>query len=146
MMIESVVVRPLVACLAPYGPALPAGARNEVIDSVGAFVTRQINLAPFHVRGGALVLGIALRLWISFLAPGAAGSFGAPLRAARAVTLFERLPGPARSAVRLYRSMTVLAYYEHPAVASALDLPNPATRRDAFRAIRRAHLSHEKPS
>jgi hypothetical protein len=139
--IEKIVVRPLVSCLAPYGPPLPSGIRTEVINSIAGFVIRQINLAPFHVRVGALVLGAGLRLWLALLAPGAAGSFGAPVRAAHAVMLFERLPGPTRSTVRLYRSMTVLAYYEHPAVASALDLPDPVTRREAFRTIRRTRLS-----
>jgi hypothetical protein len=138
--IEKALIRPIVACLAPYGPPLPAGARALVIDAAAAFVARQIGLAPFHVRVGALAFGAALRAWLALLAPGATGAFGAPLRAARAVARFERLPGPTRSAVRLYRSMTVLAYYEHPAVAAALDLPDPVARRDAFRSDRRARL------
>jgi hypothetical protein len=143
-MLDTVLIRPIVACLAPFGPPLPAGTRAGVIDAATSFVSRQIWLAPLHVRVGALGLGAVLRLWLALLAPGVARTFGAPLRAARAVTLFERLPGPARSVVRLYRSMTVLAYYEHPAVAVALDLPDPAARRDAFRTARAARLM-ERP-
>jgi hypothetical protein len=144
--IEKALIRPIIACLAPYGPPLPAGARAGVIDAAGAFVACQIGLAPLPVRVGALALGAVLRLWLALLAPGATGAFGAPMRAARAVALFERLPGPARSVVRLYRSMTVLAYYEHPAVAAALDLPDPAARRDAFRANRQARLMERAAS
>jgi hypothetical protein len=139
-MIQKVLILPIVACLAPYGPPLPAGARAGVIDAVGAFVARQLSLAPFHVRVGTLVLGAALRVWLALLAPGAAGAFGAPLRAARAVALFERLPGPARSVVRLYRSMTVLAYYEHPAVVAVLDFLDAGERQKAFRATRKTRL------
>jgi hypothetical protein len=145
LLIEKAVIRPIVACLAPDEPPLPAGAWAGVVDTAASFVSRQIHLAPLHVRVGAVGLGAVLRLWLALLTPGPTGAFGAPLRAARAVALFERLPGPARSVVRLYRSMTVLAYYEHPVVAAALDLPNPAARRDAFRATRRARLA-EKPT
>lgn len=141
--IECLLVRPLVACLAPYGPPLPYGARNVVLDHAAAFVTRQISIAPFHVRIGVLTLGVPLRLWLALVAPGVARSFGAPLRAARAVELFERLPGPAHVVVRFYRSLTILAYYEHAVVAPALDFPDPIARQDTFRTLRRTRLSQE---
>lgn len=138
---ERSLVRPLVNCLAPYGPALPYGIRDAVLDCVTTFVVRQLSLAPPHVRLGALGLGLPLRVWLALVAPGAAGSFGAPLRAASAVALFELLPGPTQVIVRFYRSLIVLAYYEHAAVASALDFPDPVARRKTFHALRRARLS-----
>lgn len=144
--IERLLVRPLVTYLAPYGPALPYGMRNVVLESVAMFVVRQISMAPLHVRVGAFAFGILLRLWLAALAPSAERSFGAPLRVARALELFEHLPGPSRAIVRFYRSMTMLGYYEHAAVMNALDLPDPALRRKTFHALRSARLSKEVAS
>lgn len=137
-MLEKALIRPIVACLAPHGPPLPARSRAGVIDAAAAFVARQIGLAPLHIRLGALLLALVLRLWLKMLTPGVSDDCDVPLQAARAVALFERLPGPARSAVRLYRSMTVLAYYEHPALVAALEFPDPVARQEEFREKRKA--------
>jgi hypothetical protein len=130
---SGVIIRPLL----PQWPELDSAAQETVVRQANRFVQSSIALAPAHVRFGVSVASTALWAWILLYRSGANRS-GARQR--KAVALFERLPGPAAAVVRLYRSLTVLAFYEHPLVLRAMNVGEPEARQEKFRAERRSIL------
>jgi hypothetical protein len=105
----------------PDWPLLDRTERAEVTARSVARVGRAIGLAPLHVRAGVAVVSVALGLCLVALGIGAGGPRVLAYRAGRFYGLLQKLPGPAASVVRLYRSMTLLAFYEMPQVAKSLD-------------------------
>ena len=129
--------RGLVTCLLPDQPALAPSSRQQVVDTAAGFVSNQVRNAPFHVRFGAWILGTCLYVWLT--AVGAMSS-GAPYRRAElAIARFQRIAPVFAAIVRLYRSMALLAYYEHPIVAAALGFEDAEKRQAEFR-VRRARV------
>ena len=62
-----------------------------------------------------------------------------PRDAGRALTSFSALPLPLVAGLeRLLRASTMLAFFEHPLVLTALGEPTPAERQQTFRALRQA--------
>jgi hypothetical protein len=126
--------RILVGTLLPDHPALLASARAAVLDAAAAFVGGQIGRAPAHVRLGVRVLGLALLTWLALH-----GVLRAPApyrQAAPALARFQALGAPFAGVLRVYRSMALLAFYEHPLVEAALGFEDPVARQAAFRALR----------
>ena len=107
----------------PDWPLLTEDCRAAALNAVTAHAARAITLAPFHVRFGVAVLSIPIGLALSLMSIGAGGPLVRSVRAARLYALLHYLPGPLSSVIRLYRSVALLAFYEHPTVAALL-LPN----------------------
>lgn len=112
--------RVLVATLIPAWPLLDEDEKPAVVTEVVASVTRAIAGAPFHIRLAVRSVSIFLGLCILLISAGAGGPLASALRADRFYTLLQRSPGPVTSIVRLYRSMTLLAFYEQTHVAAKL--------------------------
>jgi hypothetical protein len=114
-----VVLERTVDSLLPDWPSLPPAERVTVGHHCSTFVRRQISRAPAHIRLGFWGL-FAVFVTFAALRSIGRGSFAASADAA-ALTAFAAL-GPAAFAglERILRSMTVLAFLEHPAVLSAI--------------------------
>lgn len=111
----------IVDALLPEWPVLPPERRVSVSVHCARFVRRQIALSPAHIRFGIRVLFTAfytvvfLRLGMQPL-----GSVPREVRAAamRACAL-EQIP-PFVALERVLRSMTLVAFLEHPDVLTAI--------------------------
>ena len=110
----------IVDTMLPEWPLLDMHSRSVVHNSTTAHVARALRLAPFHIRlgVGALSLVIGFALLLLSLGPGRGAAWRS--RADIFFALLQKLPGPFAAAVRLYRSVTLLAFYEHPMVATLL--------------------------
>lgn len=127
----------IVDALLPEWPALPPERRVLVSAHCARFVRRQITLSPAHIRFGVRVLFMAFCTF-SFLHLGIRrlGSVSRERRAAalRAFAL-EQVP-PFVALERVLRSMTVVAFLEHPDVLTAIgEEPLPASGPAAFQEI-----------
>lgn len=105
--------------LLPDWPSLPAAERAAVSRHCSAFVRRQIGRAPGHIRLGVRGLFVIFTVFATLRAF-TRGSLSVGADAA-ALTAFSSL-GPATFAglERILRSMTLLAFLEHPMVMAAI--------------------------
>ncbi|MBB4200766.1 hypothetical protein GGD83_004595 [Rhodoblastus sphagnicola] len=111
----------IIETMVPDWPLLDLRARDAAHARIANDVVTAISLAPLHVKIGVSVLSILLGAMVRCLALTAGGSLGRRNeRANRLYGLIQRLPGPMAAVVRLYRSMTLLSYYEQPEIAQAL--------------------------
>ncbi|MDE5457544.1 hypothetical protein GWE18_32930 [Bradyrhizobium sp. CSA112] len=110
----------LLATLMPTWPLLDGEEKPAVVTEVVASVSRAIADAPFHIRLAVRSVSVFLSLCIFLISAGAGGPLASALRADRFYTLLQRSPGPITSVMRLYRSMTLLAFYEQTPVAAKL--------------------------
>ncbi|MCP5433769.1 MAG: hypothetical protein H6923_10920 [Alphaproteobacteria bacterium] len=134
----------LVRHLMPETPELSPRLRHAVEGAVTMQVARFLSLAPLHVRLGAAVLTLPVRLWLALRAPGWTRR-DKPAQVRRALDALQAI-APLAAAVRIYRTLTVLAFYEHPFVAEAMgESEPPESRQAAFRARRRALLAGAAP-
>lgn len=122
--------RVIVVTLMPAWPLLDGDEKSAVIGEVVPSVTRAIAGAAFHIRLAVQSASIFLSICILLISAGAGGPFASALRADKFYNLLQRSPGPFTSVVRLYRSMTLLAFYEHTHVAAKLlsVRPEPARK------------------
>lgn len=118
--------RVIVATLTPLWPLLDAEERPAVVSEVARSVTRSIALAPFHIRFAVESVSIVIGLCTVLISAGAGGPLARTLRTDRFYRLLQRMPGPAGSVIRLYRSMTLLAFYDEAPVAEKLLAARPA--------------------
>ena len=114
----------------PTWPLLDAATREAARKSTTNYVVAALRLAPLHVRLGVAILSIMLAAPVAILCLGAGGPGARSVRAERFYAWLQTLRGPLGSAVRLYRSMTVLAFFEYPAVAALL-LAEPTEQKGA---------------
>lgn len=112
--------RVLVATLVPTWPLLDGEEKPAVVTEVVGSVTRAIADAPFHIRLAVRSVSILLSPCIFLISCRAGGPLASALRADRLYTLLQRWPGPITSVMRLYRSMTLLAFCEQTPVAAKL--------------------------
>ncbi len=110
----------IVDTLLPEWPLLDRETRAAVHSATTAHVAGALRLAPLHVRLGVSALSFAVGAAVLALSIGAGRGALRRLRAERLYALLQRLPGPFAAVVRLYRSVALLAFYEHPAVAPLL--------------------------
>ena len=110
----------IVSSIIPNWPLLERRSRAKIESVVIAHVKSAIALAPFHVRLGVTVLSFFVGVLLLFVSVGAGDQLAAQSRAECLYTLLQRLPGPMASVIRLYRSIALLAFYEHPEVAKLL--------------------------
>ncbi|CCM80198.1 MULTISPECIES: hypothetical protein [Rhizobium] len=112
--------RMLVETMTPIWPLLDGEEKPMVITQVASSVTRAIAIAPFHIRLPVKSASLFLSFCIVFISVGAGGPLARNRRAERFYHLLQRFPGPVGSVVLLYRSMTLLAFYEQTPVAEKL--------------------------
>lgn len=131
----------LVAALTPDEPALAAEERQAAQAAAADFLRRQLAIAPFHVRIGVRLL--AAVLFAAALAAGLGRPFATRELAWRRAFLDRaaRSSLPVAMVVRLYRSLTLLAYLEQPAVRAALGADPVGARIAEHRAERRRQVS-----
>ncbi len=131
---ETKVIRRLVQLLLPRYPELETAVRAGVEHDVTAFVAGQIRSMPSFLR---LPYRLALFAcnWLAVL------RYGKPLlalgdaAAAAYLSLWSSAGiGPTRDFVKLIRSCTMLAYFDHPRVRDGLDAA-PATDLAVQRAV-----------
>lgn len=122
--------RVIVTTLMPAWPLLDGDEKSAVIAEIVPSVTRAIAGAPSHIRLAVQSASILLSICILLISAGAGGPFASALRADRFYALLQRSPGPITSVVRLYRSMTLLAFYEQARVVAKLlsVRPEPARK------------------
>jgi len=114
----------MVDALLPDWPALSAESRSLVGAHCAHFVRKQIALSPAHIRFGISVLFTAFCTF-AFLRLGMR-RLGSVSREQRAIALrafaFDQV-SPFIALERVLRSMTVLAFLEHPDVLIAIGEP-----------------------
>lgn len=113
----------IVETMLPDWPLLDRVSRDEVTRATIRAVTAAVKLAPLHIRLGVMSLSVPLGLLVLLAGMGAGGPAVRAIRAARLYDCLQRCSGILSGVIRLYRSMTLLAFYEQPAVLLALQPP-----------------------
>jgi hypothetical protein len=113
--------------LLPEWPALAPDSRVSISAYCARFVHRQIALSPAHIRFGVRVLFTAFCVF-AFVRLGMRPLSSVPReRRAAALRAFALEQAPPFVALeRVLRSLTVLAFLEHPDVLAAIDEKPPA--------------------
>ena len=133
----------LIEALMPEWPALDMSSHRRIHHDVVEFVKTEIVLAPLHVR-----LGVGVLMGVFFAAAFVLG-FGRgfarrPLHWRQGfLEACSRITPQSRAMIRLFRSLTLLAYFEHPLVLHALCVEDGPDRQARFRALRRDWLASE---
>ncbi|WP_245262771.1 hypothetical protein [Ensifer sp. BR816] len=112
--------RVIVTTMTPFWPLLDGDEKAAVVTEVVREVTRSLAGAPFHIRLAVKSLSIFLSLGVVLITAGAGGPLTRANRADKFYRFLQNLPGPLGSVLRLYRSMTLLAFYEQTPVATKL--------------------------
>ncbi|MDG7000077.1 MAG: hypothetical protein JRN15_13300 [Nitrososphaerota archaeon] len=107
----------------PSYPTLSDEEARGVLADLETYVRTAIANAPFHFRLGAQVLGGLLRTWLKI----------ATMPVDQSLRTFESVAPPLGAIVRLYRSLVVLRFYDHPLVESKLGVEISEDRRNRFR-------------
>jgi hypothetical protein len=113
-----------ITSLLPDWPALPPAKRTAIGQHCAHFARQQISQAPAHIRLGLRTLFFT---FVAFAAARAIARGSSPFTTdAAALAAFADL-GPAACAAleRALRSMTVLAFLEHPVVLAAIEGEQP---------------------
>ena len=114
-------VHSLVEGCIPHWPYLYTRQRQEVRASVHEFVAKELSLAPLHIRLMISILGAGFVMLMCL--------YGRRIRLNRLnneklrelINAVARLNTYFASLDRLYRSLVVLAYYEHPSVLKIIE-------------------------
>jgi hypothetical protein len=123
--------------LAPLDPVRAEMVRQDCAESA----RRQLRASPLHIREAMRVLSW---LFVAFTVLTARKTPWGMTRQeiSRALSGFSRLPlGSLAALERLSRSLTLLAYFEHPTVLAALGEMPLGDRQTTFRAKRAAALA-----
>lgn len=108
--------------------------RREAVASAADFISREISLAPAHVRAGIMGLCCVFAVWV------AVAGFCTGSRAG-AIRSWERFSGtPGRMLIRLLRSLGNLWILELGSVQRQMGIASPVERRAARHAYRRDAL------
>jgi len=126
----------LCAAVIPDGPALPHTQREQIRADVALFLTEECAMLPWFI---ALPLNILQKLfmvtaWCS--QRGLAFQYQTDDQQQRFIRLWSRFGAPFQALIRLYRSLVMLSYMEHPLVRTALHLPDQTEHQAASRAKR----------
>jgi hypothetical protein len=123
--------------LAPLDPTQAAMVRQDCAESA----RRQLRASPLHIREAMRVLSWLFAVFALLTARKT--PWGMTRREiGRTLSGFSRLPlGSLAALERLSRSLTLLAYFEHPAVLKALGEMPLDERQTTFRGRRAAWLA-----
>lgn len=123
----------LIQSLMPRCPGLDQVTYADVSAAVVDHVRRSLDMAPAHIRIGLRLLVPALAAWIWLVIAVSYPWLDRCAAAERALVLFEALPQLGPNLLRLYRSLVVLAFYDHPNVARAAGWENARERQARYR-------------
>ncbi len=138
--------RDLIASLLPQDPLLERRQRDEVSLAVQDFLAAELRLAPWHIRFGLTALGLACATYCRLRLSGRRMGRVSPQECAAALDAWEALSGaPGRGFLRAVRTMTVLAYFDHPLVLAHLGAPAPLQRQAERREYRQRRISERRP-
>lgn len=131
----------LVASVLPAYPTLDQEEKAQVLAAVTEFMGAELSLAPWHIRFGLTTIGIGCvafcRLWLR----GRRIDLVPAERRTATFAAWERFSGnPGRGFMRALRSMTTLAFYDHPQVLLALGVTNPREHQEERRQYRARRL------
>jgi hypothetical protein len=125
----------LIDALVPRGLGVPEAERSSVLDEVAGFVRAEGALAPLPIRLGLAALSLALLAWLGILGLGR-GNREAALQH------WDRLAGaPGRALTRMLRSLTLIAYLDHPLVRSRMGVATVPERQRRFRELRASSVA-----
>jgi hypothetical protein len=120
----------LIDALVPRGLGVPEAERDSVLDQVAGFVRAEGALAPLPIRLGLTALSLALLAWLGVLALGRRDREAA-------LEYWDRFAGaPGRALTRMLRSLTLIAYLDHPLVRSRMGVATVPERQRHYRAFR----------
>jgi hypothetical protein len=126
---------PLIDALVPRGLGVPEAERDSVLDEVARFVRAEGALAPLPIRLGLTALSLALLAWLGL---------GRRDRE-KALQQWDRLAGaPGRALTRLLRSLTLIAYLDHPLVRSRMGVATVPERQRHFRELRASKVASSR--
>ncbi|MBI3418902.1 MAG: hypothetical protein HY053_02045 [Proteobacteria bacterium] len=106
----------IVAALLPPSPALTA----KGVDEIAGFVKDTIALSPWHLRMGVRVAETALLFWLLLRVKGFATGKPEADSMRAALRRFEKFGNIPATLIRLYRSLSLLAWEERLEVVKAL--------------------------
>tara|TARA_B100001105_G_C22352012_1_gene426158 strand:+ start:498 stop:914 length:417 start_codon:yes stop_codon:yes gene_type:complete len=107
-------------------PSYPKVNENQTLrinNDIKNFITRQLSSTPFHVRLGLTILGIIFLslFWLydffNFFKKNSAPK-------SKVIDNIASLNKYLSSFARVYRSMTVMAFYDHPSVKKIIQTNN----------------------
>ena len=108
--------------LLPDWPMLELQQRGTVLADTSDFVKAEIAGAPFHIRLGVSVLAAVFFFGAVVLGLGRGFSRRGPAWRRSYLQTWLKLGPQAQAFVRLLRSLTLLAYLEHPLVLEVLGI------------------------
>ena len=123
----------IVFAVLPDYPELPAVRRREAALSARRFVASALAAAPWHIRFAERLVRVALWRWLLPVSRGAPLDSAPDARIDRAVSAFEAIAPPTANAVRLYRSLALLGYFENPAVMAEMGFEATGARQQRYR-------------
>ena len=130
----------LCTAVIPSWPDLPLTQRQQIRADVTLFLADECAMLPWFI---AIPLNIMQNLfmvsaWCS--QSGTAFQVQTDVQQQRFMRHWYRLGAPFQALIRLYRSLVMLAYMEHPLVRIALHLPDQIQHQSAARAKRQILL------
>lgn len=124
----------------PDWPPLPHSDRRQVTIDVERFVASECRLLPWFI---AMPMGM---LQMAFFVMASLSQHGLPFKRQtqeqqqRFIKLWSKLGKPCQALLRLYRSLVMLAYLEHPLIRTALQLPDQQKHQQQKRLERKTLL------
>jgi hypothetical protein len=122
----------LIDALVPRGLGVTEAERDSILDQVAGFVRAEGALAPLPIRLGLTALSLALLAWLGL---------GRRDRE-KALRRWDQLTGaPGRALTRMLRSLSLLAYLDHPLVRSRMGVATVPERQRQFRELRAGRVA-----
>jgi hypothetical protein len=117
----------LIRCLLPEYPSLPTEQCDLIAADIYQSVIQLIQLAPWHIRMGEKILRVLLIFWMLLTTSGSLKTTDISA-VNRALSRFQKHSNTLAGIVRLYRSLLILCFYEHPLVTQAINQLPSQTR------------------
>ena len=132
--------------LVPQEPPLEPDERMQLVDDTRAFIQRCLASAAPHIGLGVWLMRFLLRIWLLVMI--GPGSLRGPDKDKfeGAVLRFERLGTSFYSLTRLYRSLVMLSYFEHPLVTRRIGAPDLLMVQKTHRELRAGLVLKESSS
>lgn len=124
----------IVAALLPDRPDIAPAQRRAAGEAAARFVRDALKRAPLHLRLAERLARTAIFLALSPAAPALRYERPAGGYARTVISAFEHATGASANVIRLYRSLSIFAFYEHESLVSHLGSTPAAQRQDVFRA------------
>ena len=122
----------LIDALVPRGLGVPEAERDSILDQVAGFVRAEGALAPLPIRLGLAALSLALLAWLGL---------GRRDREKALQRWDQRTGAPGRALTRMLRSLSLLAYLDHPLVRSRMGVATVPERQRQFRELRAGRVA-----